>query len=952
MTGSAPLPADARVMGMGTTVRFALLMVLLVVASGALMNGVLAGASGSTGVGCELAGGADPDADTLQIQLVLADQFTAYDECMKRYQPSPPWWAVIGWPVAVLLGAVVVFRAIPARRLRSHRVVPLAEVDRDGAIGHALAAAAETAGLDRPLRAVVDPLARSTSPVVFGSDRRPVVWLPGPLLVYAATRPDHLRAVLLHEMAHIRHGDINLTYATFALWRVFVGLVLLPYAVWTAVAMFGDTWWSSDEPLRVRGALLAVLMVLLVYLARLDVLRSREVHADIAAVRWGAARGTWAAAPPDLPTGRLRRVVASFAELWRTHPRLDLRLAALSDSGSLFGVRGLPVFLTGVAATLVNSQLGSYVESYLARDGLLRGWITQALPLVSAGLVVGAVGFALWRAVEHAVTTSTPAPSGALAGLWLGSGLAFGELFLNRVAVTEWVPAHPEVLLLVIAAGMAVTWWIGQCARLWTATWRGRATRPVVVAALGAAWLALASWLVWWRGDGVIYASGWPFGTDQVQAVLTGAFGEASSGYTTLLTAFATVFPVLHGLFTPALLSAAVGALWIVPLFAWACRPPDGTPRWLRSALDGTGAVLVGDAALPPLRRALLPGLLGGALSCAGVIGLQAGLHTWRPLPPGTGALFALTYQTWLFVVLVAGTVVAAVVAAARTGGHRLVVALIAAETAAAVGFAGMLVLTSADGCVEPLRTLESTCGPHFTTTGLAFDVMLIPLTVIAALAAFTAAAVGEAVRRVREHKPTPPTRWNPRALTGRRRAVVVLCAAATAIAAAGIVVWNHNNRQGDNGGATQLFALAADRPVAARTRAAQAYAWVHYGGQDLDRRIDDNATRHLAVLRRITSDGDDVSSLLPVCSEFGRIARDAQRYFRVPDSRAQERWAAFVDQATRGSDNCAAALEQPAGKASDNGSERLLLQSLDQLTGAVEAADAAVGLVAEIIRG
>ncbi|MEV8443791.1 M48 family metalloprotease [Actinosynnema sp. NPDC051121] len=937
---TAPLSPDERVMGTGTTVRFALLMVLIVAASGALMHDVLSGVSGSSGVGCLLAGGADPNADTLQVQLVLADQFPAYDRCMSRFQPSPPWWANLGWPVAVLVGAMVVFRAIPVLRSRSRRVVPLEVVDRSGAIRRAVDAAIGTAGLDRAPRVVAEPLARSAGAVVFGSNRRPVLCLPGGLLVRATTGPEHFRAVVLHELAHIRHGDITLTYATVALWRVFVGLVLLPYAVWTAVVLLGNTWWSGDQPIGVRGALLAVLMVLLVHLARLDVLRSREVHADVAAAGWGAAHGVWAAAPPEPTRGRLRRLVAAFAELWRTHPRLDLRRAALADSGSLSGVRGLPVFLTGVAATLVNAQLGTYVEAYLARDGRLRGWITQALPLVPSGLVVGAVGFALWRAVEHAVATSRPAPSGALAGLWLGSGLAFGELFLNRVAVTEWVPAHPEALVLVVAAGVGVTWWTGQCARLWATTWRGPTARPVVVAGLVAAWLALAAWSVWWRVDGVMYASGWPFGVEEVRAVLTRGFGEAASGYATTLSAFAAVFPVLHGLSTPVLLPAAVGTLWVVPLVAWAVRPPDGTPRWLRSAVDGTGAVLVGDAALPPLRRVLRPGLLGGGLACAAMVGLQAYLHTWHPLPAGEGALFALTYQSCLFVVLVAGTALAAVHAAARPGG--LLVAVIAAQTAAVVGFAGMLVLTSADGCVEPLRTLESTCRPHFTTTGLAFGVMLVPLVVLAGLAAFAAAGVAEVVRRVRARGPTPPPGWNPRGLPRRRGAVAVLCVAAVAIGAAGVVLWNRND--GGGADAAPLFAIAAKRPLPARTRAAQAYAWLRYGGEDLNRRIADTGGRHLAVLHRITSGDHDVSSLLPTCAEFGRIAADATSYFRVPDPPAQERWAAFLDLAGRGSENCATAL--------DRGSQRLLLQSLDQLAGALQAATAAARRLTEVTGG
>ncbi|GAA3990387.1 hypothetical protein GCM10022247_06390 [Allokutzneria multivorans] len=886
------IDADERVMGVGTTVRFALLMVLVVAASGALMSTVLDGLSGASTRLCELAGGADPDAGILQIKLALMDQFAAVDECRRRFSPSPPWWTAAGWPVAVVVGAVVLFLTLPARLLRTRRARPLEASDPSGEILRMVEAASETAGLRQVPKVVVEPLRARADAVVFGSNRRPIVCLSAGMLVCASTEPERFRAVLLHELAHIRHGDITLTYATVALWRVFLGLVLLPYTGWMVVSLIQGSAWSSDTAFVVRGVLLAALMVLLVHLAKLEVLRSREVHADVAATRWGAESSAWAV---EEPAGRPRRVVAAFAELWRTHPRVDLRRAALADSGALFGVRALPVFLVGVAVILVDAQLQSYVVPFFPRDSEVLGWLAQLLPLLPSGLAVGAVGFALWRAVEHSAQASRPAPSGALAGLWLGIGLAFGELFLHRTAVTEWIPAHPEALLLVVAAGVVVTWWIGECAQLWTAGRRGPAGRLVVASALGAAWLAMASWLVWWRGDGVLLASGWPYGTTEIQAVLTGQLGQAASGYGPLLWVFSTLFPVLQGLSEPMLLLTAIGASWVVPLLVWASRPPDGTPRWLRSSLDDTGAVLVGSTGVPPLRRVLLPGLFGGALACVAIIGWQAYLHTWLPVAPGTGALFVLAYVAGIFVALVAGTVFAAV-ASARVGAYRLVVALIAAETAAVVGFAGMLVLTSVDGCVPLLRTVEPTCGVHSTVTGLAFKLVLTPLVVSAGLIALAVAAVAGLRRRT----PAPPPPWNPRGLAGRRRAVAVLCAAAVAIAVAGVMQSSQGNGKPGVIGAAALFARPTDRPPTPRLHALQVYSWLQSGGEDLSRSIIGNTARLVTTVRGIAAGTEKALALQPICADLGQIARSAQRHFRIPDARAQQHWAAFIDLALR----------------------------------------------------
>ncbi|MDX8049913.1 M48 family metalloprotease [Lentzea sp. BCCO 10_0798] len=925
---SDPRRADERVIGAGTTVRFVLLMVLLFVASGAMMRDVVRGISGSDGLECVLAGGADPDAGSLQVQLVLLQQGPAFDECIARHQPPLPWWVGLGWPVVVLLGAAVLFRAIPAWRRHSRWVKPLDNTHD----AHRLVAEA-AAGLVRMPRLVVDP---TKGVAVYGSNRRPTLRLSAEMVVLATTDPERFRGVVLHELAHIRNRDVTLHYFTVALWRVFLGAVLVPYATWAVVALAQSTWWSSDHPIEVRRIFLVVLLVVLVYLARADVLRSREVCADLAAARWGAPHRTWEVATP----GPVGTVLASFTELWRTHPRLDLRRAAMAGTGTLFGLRALPTFLTGVAATLVNTQVLSYLQDHLTRAGLLRGWGVQALMLVSSGLVVGVVGVALWRAVVHAVQTSRPAPSGARIGLWLGCGLAVGELFLNRVAVGEWLPPHPEILVLDVLAAVAVTWWIGQCAHLW-ATVR-RATRLTAVAALGAAWLALASWFVWWQSHGTIRAAlGEVMGTDQVRDVLARGLGGPSADHAVMLSAVAAGLPVLAEFHAPVFVLIALSALWLVPLLAWTVRPPDGTPRWLRSALDDARVVVVEEAPIPRLRRVLLPGLISGALAGAAVAGLQAYLHTWRPLPRGAGALFALTYQTSVLLVLVVAAVVPAIVAAVRAGRYRLLVALIAAETAVVIGFALAFVLMTVDGCIEPLRTTAGpTCRLQFDMSGFAVRFTLVPAAVVAALTAFVAAGVVATVRRT----PVLPPRA-PGTLALRRRAVAVVCVVATALTVTATVLSPLPNEVSD-AKVVEVFSPPAATQSPARTRAAQVYAWRRYGGTELNTRLADVIKRHVATLQALGSATGpvDVSPLRPTCTEFGQIARDAERYFRVPDSVAQQHWSRYIELAKRGSANCVTALEQ--------GPERLLHRSLDELANAMSAVNSTLGRLTEIQDG
>jgi hypothetical protein len=475
--------------------------------------------------------------------------------------------------------------------------------------------------------------------------------------------------------------------------------------------------------------------------------------------------------------------------------------------------------------------------------------------------------------------------------------------------------------VLVVLTGVAVTWWIGQCARLWAAV--GHARGPAMVATLGAAWLTLASWFVWWQNSGTVHALlGLLIDTSQVRDVLLRGMSVPAADRP-VMTALATVVSVLTSLYGPALALPALSALWIVPLLAWTVRPQEEAP-------------------VPRLRRALLPGLAGGALAGAAVVGLHAYQHTRLPVPRGAGALFMLTYQTWVLVAVVAGAVVAAFVAAARAGRYRLLVALIGAQTAVVIGFASALTVMSVEGCVEPLRiTTGRACRVDFAQSGFAVGFSLVPAVVVAAITAFAAAAVVAALRRA----PALPAR-SPGPLALRRRVVAVLCVAAAAVSATGVVLWSQQRGEMTDDRRKELLSAPVATEVTARTRAAQLYAWNRYGGKELNQRLLNTLKRHSALLSELGSGTGtvDVSPLRPTCAEFGQIARDAERYFRIPDATAQQHWSRYIELGKQSSAHCLDAL--------DHGQERLLVRSSEELTDAVSAANSALSRLEQIKDG
>ncbi|MBT2441815.1 M48 family metalloprotease [Streptomyces sp. ISL-36] len=934
---------DERSMPSGTTLRFILLVVLIVVSSAfmtmlTLGSGFGAASTSRTGStnGCELAAGGDPS--RIGGAVPQADT-SAYRECLARYGPkdTSPWWVSEVWPLLVVVVAAVLMWTIPAWKARRGRVVPLEAVDGDGAVRGAVAELATAAGLRRAPRVVVDPTAASAGAVVFGSNRRPVMCLHGGLLVRARTDPEGFRAVLLHEFAHIRNGDVTLSYLTVALWRAFLGMVLLPYVA----LMLYLTVWMALFALEVRAPLapeamagmdgsrlliarllgLAAVLVLLVHLARADVLRSREIHADLTAVRWGAAPHHWAAhaAGPDVvavPRG-VRRLWASFAELLRTHPQWDLRREALADPAELFSVRALPMFLTGVAAPVINAQ----VQLYDVRHSL--PLLEKASWVVTSVLVAGVAGVALWRAAAHAVLTGRREPSGVRAGLWLGIGMTAGGLLGYQFGTDTWLPGNPVMLLFPFAAGVAFCWWTAQCARLWTRVWPRR-VRPLLLLGSVAGAVLLVSWFAWWQVVGVAYAlRGWHSREVMRARLVNGLSPGQVAEQEGILDGMATLWPAMTTLTHWAGSLTAVAALWLLPLTVWA----------LRSAADRATTPLRASL-LPPLRRIMLPGLLGAALATIAIAVVMAYMHTWRPPPAERGQLHLWIYMAWVLMLLVAAATAAAAAAAALTDRYRLLCALIAAQTTVLAGFAGAFVLASLDGCVTPLNTLQSTCSLRPDASVLrSFRLIMGPVPVLAALAAAFAAAVVSALhralttRRPRTEPASLPGQWHPirDRLLARRLCVGALCAATLAVTATDLFNRAVSRSTTHNAVPFQVQPPATPSP---RTRALQVYAWEKYGGKDLQLRYL-TINRELAPLLQ-NPDGIDEARTRVQCAQFRRFAHDAAQYFPVPDLRAQTYWRRTQIYATRGAANCDRALDR------DNG--HLLVTALNEFMDALKS--------------
>ncbi|MGW2462398.1 M48 family metalloprotease [Streptomyces sp. NPDC001761] len=925
-TASSPVPGrmDARLLGAGTGPRFLLLILLFVTSSATVVSAVFHSLTDPRNIaaGCALASGSDPRADFLGASLATLRSDKAFRACVDRFVPHASAWPVPAAVVALVLAAGALYWMLPRWKQRGRRLVPVEAIDPHGELSAVLDELVGVAGLSRRPRFVVSPAARTASAVVFGRWRHHVVCLHGGLVGIRDSDTRRFRAVVLHELAHLHNRDVDITYATVALWRVFLLAVLPGYLVWAVLALrdalssavFGPPSLVATS----RDVASTAVLVALVFLTRADILRTRELYADADAIRWGADPAGWGGATGSVAPdrGRLGRAARALAAAWRSHPGWDRRRRALVGSEELFHSSALTLFLTGATASICAGQL----------HGLGAGWVVRLAAATVAGLIATTVAVNLWRATARAVLTGVRAPSGLRAGWWLGAGLVLGEVLTGGVSGWRVLPRHPEVFALLVVISVVVTCWTAQFADLALRCWRGSRLRPAFAAGLTATLVAFALTYDWWQSSGRIFAAGWPFSEPAIRAALQHDLPGPPLGATTL-TVIAVVLSVVLPWEQDPLLWA-VTALWVLPLLAWGMGAANRAPAWaLRALPPGEGPVWQAGR-LPSFRRLAVAAGLGAGGAWLGVVVVLARIHAVRPpvgQPLGQQALLVLA---WLFVVLAAVVVVTASVTGSVTPRLPVPAAAVTAGTAGLAGVTAAFLLLSADGCVSPLAALDTTCA---WLPGGAWPLTELLLPLVLGLALFVSvftAVVAMAVRRLRR-RPRPDTadhdrrtRLRPARDGGRIRAparkaaVAAVCLTAlTLITATSLPVGTggHSGARTTSLTRQDLVPAQASRP-SEEVLALQTDAWLRLGGRELLVEMTGEVLHIMTALqadRAFTDRGYAARAIRPHCLGLRTAAQRLGAYFPVPDPDVARQRPTLPTQGRRIGTNCRQAIDE-----------------------------------------
>jgi Zn-dependent protease with chaperone function len=141
---------------------------------------------------------------------------------------------MIGGVVLVGAVAVVIYWLFPFWNLWRGKLVPLSTEDSPELMTY-LAELYREAQLARPPSFVCNPFNQTITGLAFGRVGRYYVALSGGLVTLFSTDRAGFRAIVLHELAHLRNADVSKTYFAIATWWAFVMVALIPFAVISAV---------------------------------------------------------------------------------------------------------------------------------------------------------------------------------------------------------------------------------------------------------------------------------------------------------------------------------------------------------------------------------------------------------------------------------------------------------------------------------------------------------------------------------------------------------------------------------------------------------------------------------------------------------------------------------------------------------------------------------------------
>jgi hypothetical protein len=387
---------------------------------------------------------------------------------------------VLAFGVLCLL-TVVQYWFGPAWRIHRRRLQPI-ERDTFPALCEELDRMTDQVLTNGRVHFLLDIVNPAVDGLAFGRVGRRYIVLSRGMLALFERDLSVFRAVLLHELAHVRNRDLDITAVTLAAWRSFLVMLLVPGLMTAALGIALGTVPTANA-LRggreafVSGPGLSWLLAAqltglagLAWLTRYTVLQARELHADARMLTWQ---------PDPVPLRQLfyaipKRRWSVAALRRRTHPSLTTRVAALTDTSLLLRQGFAFSFALGACFSL-SMDAATSLTATLRSDQFY--WPAEAFVFVlTVALGIRALRAAAYNTAPETAVDGLRSRLGLAAGLPLGWALAPSRMS-DHVEVPFPVDLQLASLLLLAGAGWLLGQWVQWVMTVWTPKIRA-ATHP------------------------------------------------------------------------------------------------------------------------------------------------------------------------------------------------------------------------------------------------------------------------------------------------------------------------------------------------------------------------------------------------------------------------------------------------------------------------------------------
>ena len=582
--------------------------------------------------------------------LALLEASAFQSQCMRLIYGDLLMWLLIGLGVELVVG-IAIYMALPAWKIRREQLIPLLATDAPEVLRE-IEALEDQIGLSKRPVILWNPLNASTGGLAFGRLGRYYVSLMGGLVTRYYTDLPAFRSTVLHELAHLKNGDVDKTYLTIALWRAFVIASLVPLALSQLVRYPLDL--ISNLGIILNLGLRAIFLAVMVFVIRNAVLRAREYYADLRVSVWEGAGG---------PLTRILEVGSGEVRGWRSrlfsmHPTNEQRVSVLADPLPLFRMGFPEAFAAGIVAGIAYPSLEIFF-SFLLTSTLRTNLAPLLTSVVIAPVIVGIIVLGLWRIDFSALHRGggNPLLARLALGLWLGISigrwLSFESFIDAEIRQPDLISLLASYLFNALWAGLLLLFlslyllWVRSGARQWLrVASRWPSPRWFYLSGLAAAGAVMLLWF-----PPLFWISKYYAGPEEISlAILVG------------LLALPTLY--LKQLFT----LVAFALVWMFPLAAYRWRERSAVPPaggW--EYLEPTAASKPGDYDDWPQPRpnavaavAAITGAVYLAVLLAGRVIIQAAVPVEIR---GTDQGLLLIYYGWILVALLFQMALAAGVA-------------------------------------------------------------------------------------------------------------------------------------------------------------------------------------------------------------------------------------------------------------------------------------------------